>query len=325
MDKKARLGAIVAGAGKTAKELIDNTIQAVDQNDDGKFDLSDVSVIAEAVGNAAKKSAAAVKESSDERSRLLELKALQPIFTDMLDRADFLMSKFIRVVDRDKRYIESPVCQGSIGYTSFHKDFRLVNLFRDSVDSFGIMLYPDQDYDFYYIDPSERDRYIALDEYFGYLKLARVNELQKVAQDLGAKSFKVTYKEEQVSFSEKKVKAHTKAVAAVDANHEALEKKFSKIKVEAEMSFPGHAPVEPKLKYLQRDPTIQNLISMRMNENAPLHQKLFLEMSISSGMKESDAAKIDAVLKGLKCTGNMTVASEVKNESRRYLEYDIEF
>ena len=48
-------------------------------------------------------------------------------------------------------------------------------------------------------------------------------------------------------------------------------------------------------------------------------------MSNSSGIKESDAMKIDAVLKGMKVSGNATVASEAKNESRRYLEYEIEF
>ena len=74
------------------------------------------------------------------------------------------------------------------------------------------------------------------------------------------------------------------------------------------------------------DKVVQTLVEMRMNENSPLlHEKYMLKMSNSCGMKESDAVKIDAVLKGLKCTGNTTVASEVKNESRRYLEYDIEF
>lgn len=32
------------------------------------------------------------------------------------------------------------------------------------------------------------------------------------------------------------------------------------------MSFPGHEPVRPNLKYLQRDPSIQTLIAMRMNQ-----------------------------------------------------------
>ena len=92
------------------------------------------------------------------------------------------------------------------------------------------------------------------------------------------------------------------------------------------MSFPGHAPKRPKLKYMQRDASVQNLVAMRLDKQGPVdHYKLMLKMSDSSGMKESDAVKIDAVLKGLKCAGNTTVENEVKNEARRYLEYEIEF
>ena len=50
-----------------------------------------------------------------------------------------------------------------------------------------------------------------------------------------------------------------------------------------------------------------------------------LKLSNTSGLKEKDAVKIDAILKGLKCSGNTTVESEVKNEARRFLEYDIRF
>lgn len=199
-------------------------------------------------------------------------------------------------------------------------------MFRDSIDAFGLILYLDNDYDFYYADPSERDRYIALDKYFDYLKVARVNELQKIAQDLGAKHFKGTYKEEKTAFSEKKANSSVKALATADVSHDKSEKKYSTIEVAAEMSFPGHSPKKPLLKYLQRDSSIQTLIAMRMDESSPLeHQKFILKMSNSSGIKESDAVKIDAVLDGLKCSGNATVASEAKNESRRYLEYEIDF
>lgn len=326
MKKKIDFGALVAGVGKSAKNVIDSALQVADQNDDGKFDFSDVAAMAGSVGNAVKKGTQSVMETAEEKARLLELKALQPIFSDSLNDANFLMPKFIRLVDRDKKYIESEVCQGSIGYNSDQKDLHIVNIFKDSLHAFGLTFYPDSDFDFYYIDPSDRDRYIALDEYFTYLKVARINELQKIAQDLGAKHFKVTFMEEQTSFTEKNMKAHAKAVATADAQHSSMEKKYSTVEIAAEMSFPGHAPIKPQLKYLQRDPSIQTLISMRMDENSPLlHQKFMLKMSNSSGMKESDAVKIDAVLKSLKVSGNTTVASEAKNESRRYLEYDIEF
>lgn len=78
--------------------------------------------------------------------------------------------------------------------------------------------------------------------------------------------------------------------------------------------------------FLNHDPSIKALIDMRMDEKVPLlHQKYMLKLSNSSGLKESDAVKIDGVLKGMKCAGNATVVSEVQNEARRYLEYEIDF
>lgn len=333
MGKREKFDAFAANAGKTAKSLLNKAVQAADQTDDGRFDLADVTVIAEGVGNVVKKGAQEIRERTDEKSRQLELKTLQPIFPTQaegavsLDDADFLMPKFIRIAERDKKRMESPACQGSIGYGSDQKGFHVVNIFRDSVEAFGLSFYPDCDGEFYYMDPSDRDCYIALDEYFSYLKIARVNELRKIAQDLGAKHFKVTYKEKCVSFAEKKAKAAGKtAVAAADAEHKSRQEQYTAIDVVAEMTFPGHAPVKPQLKYLQRDKNIQTLIAMRLDETSPLLQEHFeLEMCNSSGMRLDDAVKIDAVLKGLKYVGNTTVASEVKNKARRYLEYDIEF
>lgn len=333
MEKKQKFGALVSNVGKTAKGLMNTAIQSVDQNDDGKFDFSDVSVIAGTVGTAVKKGSQAVMDSAEEKARLLELKTLQPIFATQqenaasLDDADFLMPKFIRVADRDKRHAESEVCQGSIGYASDQKGLHIVNIFKDSIDAFGLTFYPDSDSEFYYMDPSDRDNYIALDEYFSYLKVVRINELKKLAQDLGAKHFKVTYMEEQTSFSAKKATVSLKTpIAKADAGHKAEEKKYTSVKIEADSTFPGHPPIKPQLKYLQRDPSIQNLVAMRMDEMSPLMRERFmLNLSQSSGMKENDAVKIDAVLKGMKCSGNTTVASEAKNEARRYLEYEIEF
>lgn len=53
------------------------------------------------------------------------------------------------------------------------------------------------------------------------------------------------------------------------------------------------------LKYLRNDPSIKGLIELRMNEQTPLlHEKYTLKLSSSSGLKENEAVKIDAVLKG---------------------------
>lgn len=330
MEKK--LGKIVSNVGKNAKGLLKKskeiTIQVADQNDDGKFNLNDVSMIAENVGNVMKKSAQTLKETTDEKARQLEMKTLQPIFLESLNDADFIMPKFIRVAERDKKHAESEVCKGSIGFISDQKGLHIVNIFQDSIDLFGLTFYPDCNSEFYYMDPSDRDAYIALDEYFNYLKQVRISELQKIAQDLGAKHFRVTYKEEKTSFSEKKgsKKLTVRPIASADVEQNYEDKKYSTIEIAAEMECPGHAPIKPKLKYMKYDPSITGLVEMRMNESGPLlHQKFMLKLSNSSGLKESDAVKIDAVLKGMKCTGNATVVSETQNESRRYLEYEIDF
>lgn len=328
MDKKEKLGNLLSKTGKTAKSLLDTAAQAIDQNDDGKLDIKDVGVVANAVGGAVKKGTQSLKEFSEEKRKDFDMGRLQPLFPEVLSSAEFSMPKFIRVTERDKAHAESDVCQGSIGHSSAPKGLRMVNIYQDSLASYDLTFFPDTEREFYYVDPIDRDRYIALDEYFGYLKSARITELQKIAQALGAKHFRVTYKEEQSSFSKKSVHAQgaIKKVASVDASHNISEKKFTNIEIAAESDFEGRPPVEPELKYMKYYPDIQALVAMRMDKDSPLlHQKYVFKMSTSCGIKEDDAIKIDAALKELKCSGNTTVASEAMNEAKRYLEYEIDF
>ena len=179
---------------------------------------------------------------------------------------------------------------------------------------------------------AEEGKYIALEEYFGYLKTARVNELQRIAQDLGAKHFRVVFKEYKATFSGNTAKAKVSGKAAGDSvnaeyTHEYSSTAIANVDIAAEMTCPGHDPVQPKLRYLQREPCIENLVELRMNPASPLsHQKYTLKLSTTSGIKEKDAIKIDAALKGMKIpSGNTTLTNEVKTESRRFFEYEIDF
>lgn len=320
----------IADVGENAKGLLekskDKTIQAIDQNGDGKLDLTDVSEIAESIGNTIKKNAKALKEKADETSRQIQLKIMKPIVLGDLN--GFSMPKFIRIADRDKKYSESDVCKGAIGFWTDLKGTLLMNIFRDSIEVYGLSFYPNCEGEFYYVNPVDKDSYIELDEYFDYLRQVRVGELQKIAQDLGAKHFRVTYKEERTSFSERKTnkKVGVKSGVGVAAEQKREENKYSRIEIAAEMECPGHDPVKPTIQYMKYDPNIQNLIKMRMDAQGPLnHQALTIKLSNSSGLKENEAVKIDAILKGMKCSGNSTVVNEARNESRRYLEYEIDF
>lgn len=53
--------------------------------------------------------------------------------------------------------------------------------------------------------------------------------------------------------------------------------------------------------------------------------KNWFKFSSFASLKENVDVKIDAALKAMKCNGNATLASETKNKSRRYLEYEIDF
>ena len=261
----------------------------------------------------------------EEGKRQWDLKRLKPIFLQDLNGMRY--SRLIRIVEREKKF-DIEVCKGSIGYWATCKGERWMNIFKDSVDKFGLNLYPNDEVNFYYVDPTNKDSYIVLDEYFDRLKQARVSELQKIAQDLGAKYFRVTYMKEKTTLSKKstdgKGSIHKKGNGSVQVN--ATEQKYDRMDIAAEMSFPGHEPVMPHVRYLKYDPNIQNLIAMRMNPNGTVNrQTLNIKFSSSSGLKGNDAVKVDMILKSLKMAGNTTVSSEAQNETKSILEYEIIF
>ncbi len=106
-----------------------------------------------------------------------------------------------------------------------------------------------------------------MDEFFNYLRTARIGGLQKIAQDLGAKHFKVTYKEEKRQDEKKNVKGkmHGKNQAGkMDASvdQEGSTKEYSTIRIAAEMECIGHSPIEPELIYFKKDPQIQSLVAL---------------------------------------------------------------
>lgn len=331
--EKNQIGSMLVNAGNAAKGALDKakekTVQVIDQNDDGKFDISDIAISTSAVGGVLKRGVSDMKDGIDEIHKQYDLKRLNPIFAASLSQTDFYFSKLIRVLERGKKYAENNACNGAIGYFfSARGGLKVANIFKDSIDAVGLSFYPNNSCEFYYQNPCDRNNYIALDEYFNYLQEVRISELQCVAQDLGAKHFKVTYKEERTSFSKVNLEANINALGfgTAEGKHESSKEKYSINEVKAELQMVGHAPKEPKLVYLSNDESVKNLIKLRVDGGDNLqNHKISINMSKSSGISVKDAEKIDAALKVMKVSGNTTVVSEARNESRRYLEYEIDF
>ena len=332
--KKLDFNNMAEEAGKGMKSLFgkakDGLVKVVDQNADGTFDKEDVAAITDAVSTVAKNTAVAVKGTLEEQFKEHERRTLQPIFVDELNDAYFYYSKLIRLTNMDKKRAESEVCQGSIGYWSSQKDLTVMNIYRDKIGAFGITLVPDAESEVYYVDPVDREKYIAIEDYLDYLRTERVQELETVAKDLGAKYFKVTYKEHRAEVtsnqaSAKNVLGLNKAKETSGVDHSAKVNEVSTIGIQAENRFKeGHVPVAPTLNYLKNDPVVQGLIDLRMNSSLE-SRKYEISLSKTLGIKEADAIKIDGALKSMKMSTNISIANEVRNESRRFLEYEIEF
>lgn len=330
-DIKEGFKNIADGTRKAVKKTTNAVIKTIDQNDDATFDKEDLKVIKNKISSTAQKTTSNIKKAVDEQKKKIDLKTLNPIFESDLKSAEFSMSKLITVADADKKCLESPACQGAIGRTIHCKDLNVTYIFKESIELFGLSFYPNTDCEVYYVDPTDKNRYIALEDYFDYLQEVRVNELEKIAQDLGAKHFRITLMEEKKMFTKQEKKMTTKGnyygdKVSVETTHQQVSSSASKAKILAEDSFPGHEPVKPKVQYLAKESNIQTLIELRMNSKSPLtNRKFAIELGKSSGMKKRDADKIDIALKIMKYSGNTTVSSEASEEYRKYFEYEIEF
>ena len=333
--KKIDLGTAAVSAGKAASSLFGKAknavVSTIDQNNDGKLDYGDVSMITDSVKKAVKNSNEKRMEIQEKQRKERELKQLCPLFEDDLDTADFSLPKLIRVAEMDKKHKESEVCVGSVGFESVQKELKVLQIYPEKLDLFGLSFYPDQNSDLYYADPCDRDFYIALDDYFSYMKIARISELQKIAQDLGAKHFKVTYKEQKKSSSSKAISLASdlrtlgRQGGAAHGNYSSEESGFEKVDIAAEMQFLGHQPKKPELRYFKKDPQIQNLIELRLSDNPMTHQVYTLKLSSTSGMKVSEALKIDAALSSMKLNANATMTSKAENEENSIFMYEIDF
>lgn len=182
-------------AKKVADKVKDAAAEIMDINQDGKIDSEDFAIIQRAINESAKHTALKVKEAFEEAKKQHEYNKLQPIFFEEIDSSEFVMPKFICVCDMDKNILKNDLLKKAIGHEVGKGQNKFLAIYRNKISDFGIQLYPDADSQFYYMDPCDRSRYIELETYFPYLKAERIAELQKIAQDLGAKYFKITYKE----------------------------------------------------------------------------------------------------------------------------------
>lgn len=227
--------------------------------------------------------------------------------------------------------MENEACKGSIGFNEKIKQETVLHLYSDYALQSGITFYPCLEETFYIADPFRENYYICLDDYFSYLKKAKVNELENIACSLGAKHVKISLKEKKKTFvshdvkmkAEFKSKDHTHA--KTNMQHTTSSDEYTNVEVASELDFNQNDTVKtPELIYFKYESDIQSLIEMRMNNKIKSKTYTF-NYNNNHELQEKAAASIDAVIKKLNCNGNSSIVSEVESQKRIVFEYSIEF
>lgn len=283
-----------------------------------------------------KVSVIAVQKAEDFNAEV-QRRTLRPVFDNDLRANSF--PDMIRICEPDKQHLDSPVCQGSVGHIVPVKEMEVLNLYTDHAEDYGLTYYPSVGEDVYYRHPFKSNYYISIDDYFYQLKKERVDELNQIAQALGAKYCKITLLAEKKTFTGAKTKAALKGPriqkegkksnpSDADFSAEYSYKDFRELEVSSECEFKGHYPKQPTLHYFLNEHDILTLINMRLNdhENDFYEQTYTLKVSNTSKIKAATALKIDAALKKLKILdGNATISGEIEEEGRLYYKYHIKF
>lgn len=343
------MGSLGAHAKETVTKAQGTVMHVVDKNGNGKIDAEDfgltrenlkgagetVKGVAIAAGHGLKAGSAAMGKAFAEARLELDLKTLKPVFPDTLPfsindpHAEAAQPSILSIVARDKKRSESEVCRGAVGYYQSAKGYELLNLYEDYVSQSALAFYPAATKGIFLADPYQVGVYIALDEYFDFIRKALVNELEVVAQDLGAKHVRISFKEDKKSLVAQQVqtKAKTK-LESMSAEHSASVDEFSSVEIAADVKFSGHdSPVAPPLVYFKNESDIVKLVRMRTsNGSNKIESKTYrFQCNRLFGAKEDDSAQISAILNGIKCTGSASFSQNIQRESRTILEYSIEF
>lgn len=254
-----------------------------------------------------------------------DMQTLKPFFDNDLHSSTFIYPKLIRIIDSDAKRAKSNACAGSIG---FHTDIKtadnLLNIYTRFVNNLDLPFDGVVQEGFYFLNPN--NIYVNLDDYFSYMNKKRIDELERIAQELGATKVEISLKSKKKTF----VKNDGKAVASagkrnnITISHEAQTEEYEKIEILNSNEFIGHEPNEPTLVYLKNEGDILNLIKARM-ENDIKSKTYSMVYGKSLGMSLTEAANVDAVLKAVKCSGNYSIQNETQEQHDTTLEYHIEF
>lgn len=267
-----------------------------------------------------KDGAVALKEDFD-RARI------KPVTLNEINEPAFRIPRMIYIVGDDK-YSDHYVMKDAIGHIESEKGMEYLVLYSKYAESIGCDFYPMvNEFYIYYVDPCYPRKYICLNDYFEFIEKAKFNEMEIVAQKIGAKHLDVELTEEHRLFFSKKAKIKGKSkLGDVEMEGQYAKEETETIKSVGHADFNGQKPERPELVYLKNEEEIKQLIELRLNENNQIKSKEFqFKYNRTTGISTMNAAKIDAVLKKIGIKTKNSISNKAEEEDRRYFKYKVEF
>ena len=271
------------------------------------------------------------KSRADEYAR--RLKKYNPVFPSQYESDTFNVPNIIVIVDDAVRK-GIDVCEGSIGWLSKESGAEVLHLYDEAVSFSGIHFVPAPVCNaVYYVDHFDRGRFIQADCIFSRTLKEKIDELQHIAECVGAKRCVIDISE--TSKSSKTKQKSTEAGGSSDqlkakatADYKLSSKNSTNQYGHVEAEFTGlRFPKRPTLKWFLYDDSINNLIETCCSGKRRV-KRLTLELAGSSmaTMSQSIAVAIDGVInKNLNVKGQASMKSQAKDEYQSKLQFYIEF
>lgn len=256
----------------------------------------------------------------------MDKKRIRPVFKENLTIPGFKLPRMIHVVDDDK-YKRHKVMEDAIGHIDKEKGLEFITVYTENISFLDLDFYPGiYNENLFFINPCFQNQYISLDDYFNYLADAKISEMDRIAQELGAVFFEVKLMEKRERFvnTEKKINSK-KNKSSIQTKIENKEKDLKETRVLLTAEYGGHDPSRPELKYLKSEESINTLINKRLNDSEFKEQHYIINYNNVSGITLSNASKIDCILKTLKLNTNISIKSKVEYETMKFFEYHIKF
>lgn len=290
--------------------------------------------LGETAQNFGSKASDATKVAQDnlqEGLKAMKLKQLNPVFEEDYRNSDFRMPKLIHIVDYDKKH-DDPLCSGSLGWIDTVKGVDVLNVYHSQLENLGFDFMPYvSSEELYYANAMQMNSFVNLSNYFAEMQQEKFAELERVAYKLGARRYSIQVEEEALELhtGESKRTMSLKLLgkkADASENNSYKEKRWNKIGTAVSSIFEEPTePTVPELVWFRNDSSLKNLIEMRCSGLKLTKRVLEFNCASTSTISKDMAGKLDATIKAMGASGNFSISSQVEQEMRKRLLFEIEF